>query len=499
MTRTRAATTAGIALLAIALYLLPIPRRGLVGPDEPRYASIARQMAESGDWITPNLWGEAWFEKPSMLFWLGGIGHSVGLDAYTRMPVALLCLGFLGFFLWRVRASFGTEIAVTATCVLATSGGWIAYADAGIFDAPLAVFVSAALLCLLPWVRLGDGGTWFELAAFGALLGLGVLSKGLVAPIIAAAAVLPVLLARPKGLLKLIGPVPLGAFALACLPWYGACYWVNGQVFFEEFIIKHHFERFFSPSLQHVQPWWFYVPVLAAFLLPWTPLLASLRWDTLTGGPRRRFLVCWALLPLLLFSAGVNKLPSYVLPILPPLAILVAIQWKSTGSRALLLCAAATLLLVPLAGTLLPPALADGIRRAWAALDSASLAGGIAAGVAIAGLAAAAALKAPRPHALPLISAIAALALAALKFQAYPAISAQAGTREFVASESQRIQLACIGEVRRHAAYGIRHYTLDTVPACEQAPASLRIEGDPLSVVRNTSGVKAGAEPGADD
>ena len=485
MTRARAATLVAAAAVAVTLYLLPVAERGLVGPDEPRYASISREMAESGDWVTPRLWGEPWFEKPAMLFWMGGIGYAAGLEPYTRVPVALLSLGFLAFFFWRVRTHFDQEIAVTATCLLATSAGWIAYSDAGVFDVPLTAFTSAALLCLLPWSHSSERSRPAEMAAFGALLGCGVLSKGLVAPLVAAAATAPVIVRRPRALLDLLRPVPLGAFALVCLPWYAACYWANGRTFIDEFIIRHHFERFVSSSLQHVQPWWFYLPVLAVFLLPWTPLALSLRWNTVADGPSRRFLACWAVGPLLLFSVAVNKLPAYILPILPPLAILLAIQWKAKPSRWLLLASCGTLLLVPLAGALLPQGLADGIRRAWAGLDAASIAGGAIAGIAAFALAAFAVLRASREWSIPAVCAIAALSLAALKFQAFPAISLQAGTREFVAGEQTRLAESCIGDIRRHAAYGIRHYTRHSVPNCDEAPAAFRIEGDPPAIGLN--------------
>ena len=115
MTRKRTAAAATVASLAVALYLLPVSKRGLIGPDEPRYASIARHMAESGNLVTPNLWGEAWFEKPAMLFWLGAAGHAAGLEAYTRLPVGLLCLAFLGFFHWRLRREFDDGTAAAAT------------------------------------------------------------------------------------------------------------------------------------------------------------------------------------------------------------------------------------------------------------------------------------------------------------------------------------------------------------------------------------------------
>ena len=104
---------AAVVALAAILYLLPIPQRGLVGPDEPRYASISRQMAESGDWITPTLWGEPWFEKPALLFWMGGLGYLAGIEPHTRVPVALLSLGFLLFLYRTVRDEFDRALPLS--------------------------------------------------------------------------------------------------------------------------------------------------------------------------------------------------------------------------------------------------------------------------------------------------------------------------------------------------------------------------------------------------
>src|SRR5881396_3806992 len=114
--------------LLYLLYLLSffgLTNAGLVGPDEPRYAAVARQMALSGDWITPRLWGEPWFEKPALLYWMIAAAFRAGLgdDLAPRAPVALLAVLFLGFFFWSLRREFGVRPAAFATAILATSAG----------------------------------------------------------------------------------------------------------------------------------------------------------------------------------------------------------------------------------------------------------------------------------------------------------------------------------------------------------------------------------------
>src|ERR1039458_758085 len=110
-----------------------------------------------------------------------------------------------------------------------------------------------------------------------------------------------------------------------CLPWYGLCYLRNGPAFLVDFFVKHHFDRFASDALQHREPWWFYLPVVAGALLPWTPLIFAAVRRSFYRDPRRLFLLLVVLWGLLLFSASVNKLPGYVLPLVPACAILMAL------------------------------------------------------------------------------------------------------------------------------------------------------------------------------
>ena len=134
----RLAVLAGILLLC-ALYLGNLTAMGVVSTDEPRYAAIGRAMAATGDWITPRLWGHAWFEKPALLYWMIAAGFKLGLgpDLAPRLPVAVLSLLFLGFFWQRLRALWDTRTATYATALLATSAGWLACSHVAITDVPL--------------------------------------------------------------------------------------------------------------------------------------------------------------------------------------------------------------------------------------------------------------------------------------------------------------------------------------------------------------------------
>ncbi|MDE3164445.1 MAG: glycosyltransferase family 39 protein, partial [Acidobacteriota bacterium] len=345
--------------LAYALYLYGLTGAGVLGPDEPRYASIARAMAQSGDWITPRLWGVPWFEKPALLYWMQGAAFRLGIseDLAPRLPVALLALAFLAFFWWMLRREFGYRPAWTATLILATSGMWIGYAQAGVTDIPLAVTYSAAMLLALPWIARGDA-RW--LPAASALFGAAVLAKGLVPLPLAA----PLLLGRP--LKEWLRPRAILPFFLVAGPWYALCYLRNGWPFVHDFFVVHHFSRVTSGALMHVQPGWYYAPVLLGALLPWSPLLFQPASTASLREPRARFLLGWALCVVVFFSIAVNKLPGYILPALPAFAAWMALRLEDARASARWLLAAAGLLTVAfaIAGRLLPAALLRGLSHA---------------------------------------------------------------------------------------------------------------------------------------
>lgn len=353
-----------------ALYLYHLNGFGVIPPDEPRYAAIGQSMAHSGDWITPKLWGSPWFEKPPLLYWMTAAGTLAGLgpELSGRIPVALLSIGFLIATFYLVRREFGNEAAFVSTVLLATSTGWLAYSQLCLTDLPLSVFFSLAVFLALPLLRREPSHqeTYVRIALVGACLGLGVLAKGLV----------PIALAVP--FLWFFRRwwrdwwIALIACILVAGPWYFAVYQVNGFPFIEEFFIKHHLERLYSASLQHVQPWFYYIPVLAAGLFPWTPLLGLLfrkgnRWDQ-----SRQFLLAISLFGVFVFSVSLNKLPGYILPLIPSIFVLIGSLFAQGCfwqiRRGWFLCCACLVATVPLLAYILPHALAAG-RLSWAVLN----------------------------------------------------------------------------------------------------------------------------------
>ncbi|MBI4906793.1 MAG: glycosyltransferase family 39 protein, partial [Acidobacteria bacterium] len=299
---------AGIALLCfLLLSFSALNDFGLLGPDEPRYVSIGREMARSGDWVTPRLWGEAWFEKPVLLYWMVAAGHVTGLPGEwaARLPVALLSAAFLVLF-WRlVDEQAGPRAAWMAATILATSAGWTSFSRLAVTDLPLSACFAAGMLLAAEWAH---SGSRRRLPLAGVCFGLALLAKGPLAGVLA----LPLVWTsgrRWRDWWRVAFPALLVAG-----PWYALCAARNGPAFVNEFFLKHNLGRFASSDLQHVQPFWFYVPVLLLGLFPWTPVVAVLRRP---ANPWERLLWMWLGFGFVFFSLSVNKLPGYLLPLLP--------------------------------------------------------------------------------------------------------------------------------------------------------------------------------------
>ncbi len=460
-----------------ALYLLffyGLTSTGLVGPDEPRYASIGREMARSGDWVTPRLWGEPWFEKPALLYWMTVAGNLAGLgpDLAGRLPVALLSVAFLLLYYWCLKAEFGRRAAVFASMVLATSAAWVAFSRVGVTDLPMAALFSAAMLLGLRWLSTGDR----RLLALGAFfLGLAVLAKGLVPLVLS----LPLFWAGRKRLKDWRHLLPLAIFLLTAAPWYVLCTLRNGPVFLNEFFWKHHFDRFSSGVGLHVQPFWYYLPVLVAGLFPWSPMLLALIRRRLYSDPGRRFLLLWLVFGLVFFSASQGKLPGYLLPLFPALSALVGLALdQMKNARWLLAASGFTLTLIPVIGPILPAALANlPLPTVLAGWDLPVALGCAALGAGLWWLE----KSGRRGAAMAVLCAASVCGVFYLSVTALPEVDRQASARPLWREVAADTTGVCVDNIHRNWRYGLNYYSVTPLPECGTSRWPLRIEQAPGS------------------
>jgi 4-amino-4-deoxy-L-arabinose transferase-like glycosyltransferase len=445
----RLVLVAGIAL-AGALYLADLTGMGLVGPDEPRYAAIGRAMAASGDWVTPRLWGQPWFEKPALLYWMTASAFRLGMgpDLAPRLPVALLSLAFLAFFWWRLRIEWDSRVAFCSTAMLATSVGWLTYSHIAVTDLPLAVFFCAAVLLSLPWIARQERA---GLTAAAACLGLAALAKGLVPLVL----FLPVFAFRWRRLGDCLRPGPLAAFSVCALPWYILCLMRNGSDFPRVLFVEQTFGRFASKALQHGQPPWFYLPISLLLLYPWFPMLILTRpaWND----SRVRALTGVVVFGFVFFSVMLNKLPGYLLPLLPPAFTLAGIGLaRAKRPVAGIVLSVSLLGLLPVARVIVPGALAHGLRSTTIAWPMAMV------WLAAAAVAGGAVACTSRQYAFGAATALAGAGLLWLQVAAFPELDAAASARPvWLASHPE-----CARTNPRNTLYGLSYYAVRQLPPC---------------------------------
>jgi 4-amino-4-deoxy-L-arabinose transferase-like glycosyltransferase len=452
------AIASGLALLV--LYLYGLDRMGIYGPDEPRYAAIGQEMARSGDLVTPRLWGDPWFEKPALLYWMIAAGFRAGLsiDLAPRVPVALLSIAFLAAFFWILRREFGPVAAAYSTAILATSGGWIALSQVGVTDIPVSVTLGLTLLFALPWLRTGDR-RWLNAAAIA--LGAAVLAKS-TPPLILS---VPALWFARDRWRDLVRPTPILLFLLVAAPWHILCAVRNGPIFLQTLVWRHQVERFLSPSLQHVQPWWFYLPWLTALLFPWTPVLTLLVRRNLYADRRLQLLMATALWTLIFFSASLNKLPTYLLPMLPPIAAVAGVALERTrlaGRIAVILSAFACCLFPPLVMKF-PSLMSRNPQAAAPALP-------IALGIAVLLVLVAVCFIRDRAWSVALVTVLAATGYLWIKIADHP-FNDQAATARPVSRELQSNPgPVCVQFMPRDLRYGLDYYAEKALPDCPKYP-----------------------------
>jgi 4-amino-4-deoxy-L-arabinose transferase-like glycosyltransferase len=358
-----------LLLAVVAVYFYGLGSAPLLGPDEPRYAQVAREMYARGDWVTPTLGGHTWFEKPALLYWMMMAGYRLFGVSEFAARFGSACAGLLTLLLiaWvgrRVELAAGERMrpfGITCAVVAASSAGLVVFSRGASFDIVLTATVTASLSCFfVSEIERDERRRRLLLAGFYAGIGASLLAKGLIGIVIPAGVVgLYFILRR-----RLPNPFRLGIISgtLICLmvaaSWYAPVIARHGHAFVDEFFIQHHFARYVSNKYHHPQPFYFYVPIMALLALPWTAFLAGglasvreLSWHAEEAPSKLRVLAfAWLVVPVLFFSLSGSKLPGYVLPALPGAALLAAervqrflrggegaLAMRLTGALALLL------------------------------------------------------------------------------------------------------------------------------------------------------------------
>ena len=321
--------------LAALTFLTGLGCQAITDADEAYYAEASREMLASGDWLTPRFnFADRW-QKPVLYYWLTAATYAVAgvTESAARLWSALTGLG-LTLTTWAVarRGRATPAAAWLAGAIVATSFGYFAMARSALPDLPLALLVTATIAAALRATDEGAGVGWWALA--GAAAGGGFLMKGPVALAVPGVVLLPIWwldrrTVRPSwtGVLAATATA-----ALVGLPWYAAMFAAHGVPYLESFFLTDNLERFTTTRFNEPRPLWFYPAVIAGGLLPWTAFAVGPMAGAVAGVVRRRLtwsseerrLWVWAIAPLLLFMVSVGQQPRYVLPILPPFAILLA-------------------------------------------------------------------------------------------------------------------------------------------------------------------------------
>lgn len=325
-----------LLILAVAIiWFSNLEYRLLVKPDEGRYAEIPREMVASGDWVTPRLNNLKYFEKPPLQYWATAVAYEAfGEHQWTSRLWAALT-GFLGLLLtWYTGMRlFGRTAASYATLLLGSSLLFVGMAHINTLDMGVTFFVTLGLFALMLAQRnpysVPQRRGWMLLA--WAAMALAVLSKGLMGIILPGTALfIYIAIQREWALLKRLHLVSgLLLFLAICAPWFYLVMKANPE-FFQRFFIYEHYTRFTTKDLGRYQPWYYFVPILILGAMPWTLLMFDTLLRTWRDSVRsvrdfnpERFLLVWIVFVYVFFSVSGSKLPSYLLPMFPPMALLM--------------------------------------------------------------------------------------------------------------------------------------------------------------------------------
>ena len=320
-----------IALIYGLIWFGTLNYRHLIPSDEGRYAEMAREMLVTGDWITPRYNGYKYFEKPPLQICASAIAfQAFGFGEWqARLWSALtgfltiLIIGFTGSRIFNPRAGW------LGALVLASSPMWIISGHFNSLDMALSAFLVSAL-CALLLAQTSDNKTvrrnWMWLC--WSMMALATLSKGLIGAAIPAMVFIAYSISawdwKIWSRLHIFSGTIL--FLAITAPWFFLVAQRNPE-FLEFFFIHEHLQRFTKDAHSRTGPIYYFVPLLLVGILPWIfqiPRAFFQAWNE----RKQEFssgwlLVCWTVVIFAFFSVSKSKLPGYIIPIFPALAMLI--------------------------------------------------------------------------------------------------------------------------------------------------------------------------------
>ncbi len=329
------------------LWFVNLDARRLLHPDEGRYAEIAREMAATGDWVTPRLNELKYFEKPPFQYWATAVAYGAfGVHEWTARLwpalaglLAIVAIGCAGYALGGASLGAYAGLALAAAFMHAAISQMVTL-DAGL-SSFLALGFAGLVIAQRPESSTGERRAWMWVA-WAALAGA-TLSKGLIGIVLPGGAlVVYTALTRDFALWRRLHLASgLVLFFALTVPWFVAVARANDE-FLRFFFVHEHFERFLTTGHDRAGPWYYFVPWFAVGILPWLTLLAYGAWPAWRDGTPNalgfswpRFALVWAAFVFLFFSASGSKLPSYILPMFPPLALVIGRLLEGLDARAL--------------------------------------------------------------------------------------------------------------------------------------------------------------------
>ncbi|MDO5563526.1 MAG: glycosyltransferase family 39 protein [Synergistaceae bacterium] len=320
-----------LVIAILALYFVPLGSHALLEPDEGRYSEIPREMIETGDYVTPMLNYVKYFEKPVLLYWMNAGSFAVfGQNEFAARFATAVCAvlgalvtGMLGAYI------YGSLAGLLAGVITALSLLYFAVGTINITDMPLSFFITLAMASFYVG-HIERNRLWY--LVFYAAMALGLLTKGLVAVVLPGGIIFWYIIFTHKWriIIEALYLPGILLFFLISAPWFWLVCRANSD-FFHFFFIQEHFLRYATKMHNRYEPFWFFLPMIPAGLMPWTAFLFSLFGsDSVVRSPyhfekrdANTYLLLWFGVILLFFSLSSSKLIPYIVPCIPPLAILM--------------------------------------------------------------------------------------------------------------------------------------------------------------------------------